>query len=189
MFDKSQAGPNGKAKAVEVTRYPMGSTLICELMPKLLEAVHADRALMGALFQVNFLTTLSGEVSRPLAGRRRTRVCVQTRSLWVHSCKVNTCGGVCSEVEDINGPALCLCQALITMIYHRKLDADWEAAAGRMREKLKVRGGEPPAAHQSESNVRHPNAESPRAALSASCVRAGARDRRPQQEAAAGERD
>lgn len=61
MYDKSKPGKNGKATTVEVTDYPMGSKRICELMPAVLEAVHATPVLAAKLFQVNFLTTLSGE--------------------------------------------------------------------------------------------------------------------------------
>lgn len=84
MFEKEQAEGSKKAtkKTVEVTDYPMGSALLCSLMPRVLEAVHATPVLQKKLFQVNFLTTLSGEARtrgallRPLScGRRSFLAC------------------------------------------------------------------------------------------------------------------
>ena len=69
-----------KKTPLRVVDFPPGSRRINELMPLLLAALRADEDLRRRLFQVEFLTTLSGE-------------------------------------------------ALITLVYHRPLDAAWEGAA------------------------------------------------------------
>lgn len=46
---------------VRVDRYPMGSKRMQELMPRALEEAKSDEEIGEKLFQVNFLTTLSGD--------------------------------------------------------------------------------------------------------------------------------
>ncbi|QSI75224.1 tRNA (uridine(54)-C5)-methyltransferase TrmA [Niveibacterium microcysteis] len=69
--------------------FPTASAAICEAMPVLRDAVIASPELKRKLFQVNFLSTLSGEM-------------------------------------------------LITLIYHRRLDEAWEAAARELAAKMQV---------------------------------------------------
>ena len=80
MFDEGD-----KRTPYEVTDFPIGSQLINRLMKEVLEAVHQPEndILMQRMFQMEFLTTLSGD-------------------------------------------------ALITMIYHKPLDEEWQAAAEKL---------------------------------------------------------
>lgn len=71
MFD-----PADPKVPLRVDTFPVGSRLINELMPRVLEAIHQDTELRNRLFQVEFLTTQQGD-------------------------------------------------ALITLLYHRKLDDAW----------------------------------------------------------------
>lgn len=65
----NEAGANyamyepGKYKTpVIIDSFEIGSPLICDLMPKLLKAINNSSTLAKKLFQVEFLTTLSGEI-------------------------------------------------------------------------------------------------------------------------------
>jgi len=88
MFEVDPAEP-GKKQVIRLDQYPVASRLINELMIRLREAVIDDPVLRHRLFQVEFLTTLSGE-------------------------------------------------ALVTLIYHRQLDAAWEARARELQDALGV---------------------------------------------------
>lgn len=81
--------PGEYRKPYPVTDFPIGSERINQLMPLLRDAVHREPVLRQRLFQVEFLTTLSGE-------------------------------------------------ALVTMVYHKKLKEDWLAAAQRVHEELNI---------------------------------------------------
>ena len=72
--------PEDRRTPVEVTDFPVATELCNDLMTKVRDAVHEDSELRNRLFQVEFLTTQSGD-------------------------------------------------ALITLIYHRQLDAHWEERA------------------------------------------------------------
>ncbi|MDO3384981.1 tRNA (uridine(54)-C5)-methyltransferase TrmA [Gilvimarinus sp. SDUM040013] len=74
-------------KPYTVTTFEPGHVLIQDLMPRLLECINQSELLRKRLFQVEFLTTLSGE-------------------------------------------------ALITLIYHKKLDEQWQALATSIAAKL-----------------------------------------------------
>lgn len=92
-------------KIYEVTDFPIGSQLINQLMPQLLTALNSNELLRRKLYQVDFLTTLSG-------------------------------------------------QALVTLVYHKPLTDEWQAAAqalhiqlgihiiGRSRKEKRVMGEE-----------------------------------------------
>lgn len=54
--------PGKKTDPYEVKQLPIASKLINELMPRLLEKLNVSELLKKRLFQVEFLTTLSGEV-------------------------------------------------------------------------------------------------------------------------------
>lgn len=82
MFD-----PQDRKTPLEVQEFPIASPLIQRLMPELLEQLHANELLRQRLFQVEFLTTLSGN-------------------------------------------------ALITLIYHKKLEQDWVEAATQLQSTL-----------------------------------------------------
>lgn len=84
MFDPADADT-----PIPIDQFPIGAQRINELMPALLAHVQAEPALRRRLFQVEFLTTLSGA-------------------------------------------------ALLTLIYHRKLDVEWRAAAQRLQDRLNV---------------------------------------------------
>lgn len=79
--------PGSRTEKFEVTEFPTGSELINRLMKDLLERIQDQPVLRRRLFQVEFLTTLSGD-------------------------------------------------ALITLIYHRKLEEDWETAARELQVQL-----------------------------------------------------
>ncbi|MCP1313585.1 tRNA (uridine(54)-C5)-methyltransferase TrmA [Halomonas sp. 707D7] len=88
MFEVNPDDPKDK-KVVRLDQYPVASARINDLMPRLREALLASDTLRRRLFQVEFLTTLSGE-------------------------------------------------ALVTLIYHRPLDADWEAQARALEDELGI---------------------------------------------------
>lgn len=73
----------------DLMQFPIGSALMNKLMPLLMDEINADETLRAKLFQIDFLTTRSGE-------------------------------------------------ALISFIYHRKLDDAWIDAAKRIEEKLNI---------------------------------------------------
>ena len=79
--------PGNRKKAYEVREFNIASKLINDLMQCLLAEIHTSEMLRRRLFQVEFLTTLSGD-------------------------------------------------ALITLIYHKKLDDQWEAEARALQERL-----------------------------------------------------
>ncbi|GAA6143895.1 tRNA (uridine(54)-C5)-methyltransferase TrmA [Thalassolituus maritimus] len=79
--------PGNRKKAYEVREFNIASALINELMQSLLAEIHTSELLRRRLFQVEFLTTLSGD-------------------------------------------------ALITLIYHKKLEDDWEAEARALQERI-----------------------------------------------------
>lgn len=54
--------PGEYKKPFKIDSFPVGAKLINELMPPLLEAINSSEILRRRLFQVEFLTTLSGEV-------------------------------------------------------------------------------------------------------------------------------
>lgn len=82
MFDSGN-----RSKAYEVQTFPVASQLINRLMKELLVEIHNSSLLKERLFQVEFLTTLSGD-------------------------------------------------ALITLIYHKKLEEDWQAEAEQLQSKI-----------------------------------------------------
>ncbi|RYY75566.1 MAG: tRNA (uridine(54)-C5)-methyltransferase TrmA [Gammaproteobacteria bacterium] len=73
----------------DITEFPIGSELMNRLMAELMAEINANEILRTKLFQIDFLTTLSG-------------------------------------------------QALISMIYHRKLDDEWVSAAKNLQTKLSI---------------------------------------------------
>ncbi|MDQ7989341.1 MAG: tRNA (uridine(54)-C5)-methyltransferase TrmA [Candidatus Dactylopiibacterium sp.] len=85
MFD-----PATPRQPVLMDTFEVASEAICALMPRLKAALRANDMLRRRLFQVNFLSTLSGEM-------------------------------------------------LVTLLYHRALDAEWEAAAHALSAALAIR--------------------------------------------------
>ncbi|OOE57394.1 tRNA (uridine(54)-C5)-methyltransferase TrmA [Salinivibrio sp. ML323] len=85
MFD-----PATKQK-YRVDTFPAASRLINDLMPLLMEAIKPNDALRRKLFQVDFLSTLSGEI-------------------------------------------------LVSLLYHRQLDEEWEKAAQALKQRLNDEG-------------------------------------------------
>ena len=81
--------PGDNRTPIFIDNFPIASKLINQLMQRLKEAWRSSAALSERLFQVEFLTTLSGE-------------------------------------------------ALITLCYHRPLDAAWQAAAEQLASQLQV---------------------------------------------------
>ncbi|HWV14646.1 MAG TPA: tRNA (uridine(54)-C5)-methyltransferase TrmA [Cellvibrio sp.] len=73
----------------DITQFPIGSALMNQLMLSLMDEINSDETLRTKLFQIDFLTTLSG-------------------------------------------------QALISLIYHRKLDDTWQQAALALEKKLNI---------------------------------------------------
>ncbi|HSH49206.1 MAG TPA: tRNA (uridine(54)-C5)-methyltransferase TrmA, partial [Halomonas sp.] len=86
MFEVDPGVP-GQKRRVRMDSYAVASRAINALMPRLLDAIRDRPTLRYRLFQVNFLTTLSGE-------------------------------------------------ALITLIYHRPLEEEWEAEARALEKAL-----------------------------------------------------
>ena len=84
MFD-----PADPKTPLRVDDFPVASLAICELMPRLRDALIAEHSLRHRLFQVEFLSTLSGEM-------------------------------------------------LVTLVYHRRLDDSWQAAAELLSEQLTI---------------------------------------------------
>lgn len=76
-------------RAYDLTEFPIGSTLMNRLMTDLMAEINANEILRTKLFQIDFLTTLSG-------------------------------------------------QALVSLIYHRKLDDAWVAAARNLQTSLNI---------------------------------------------------
>lgn len=76
-------------RAYDITEFPIGSELMNRLMTELMTEINANELLRTKLFQIDFLTTLSG-------------------------------------------------QALISLIYHRKLDDEWTQAARELQTKLNI---------------------------------------------------
>lgn len=73
----------------DLMQFPIGSALMNKLMPELMDEINSNEILRTKLFQIDFLTTRSGE-------------------------------------------------ALISLIYHRKLDESWAATAKLAEEKLNI---------------------------------------------------
>ncbi len=73
----------------DITHFPIGSELMNHLMPALMALINSNEILRTKLYQIDFLTTLSG-------------------------------------------------QALVSMIYHRKLDEEWLQAAQQVQNQLNV---------------------------------------------------
>lgn len=84
MFD-----PDDRKVPITLDSFPPASASICALMPRLRERLSVSETLRRRLFQVEFLSTLSGDM-------------------------------------------------LVTLIYHRKLDETWEAAAREMAAELGI---------------------------------------------------
>ncbi|WP_027967230.1 tRNA (uridine(54)-C5)-methyltransferase TrmA [Halomonas halocynthiae] len=86
-----EVDPNNPAQkhVVRMDSYAVASQAINTLMPRLMDAIRDNPVLRRRLFQVDFLTTLSGE-------------------------------------------------SLVTLIYHRPLEGDWEEEARRLEEELGV---------------------------------------------------
>jgi tRNA (uracil-5-)-methyltransferase len=59
--DYAMYKPGEYKKPYVISSFPVGSELINRLMPELLHAINGDQLLRKKLFQVEFLTTLSGE--------------------------------------------------------------------------------------------------------------------------------
>lgn len=76
-------------RAYDISDFPIGSELMNRLMTELITEINSHEILRTKLFQIDFLTTLSG-------------------------------------------------QALISLIYHRKLDDEWLAAAKELQSKLNI---------------------------------------------------
>ena len=76
-------------RAYDIAEFPIGSELMNRLMAELMGAINSNETLRTKLFQIDFLTTLSG-------------------------------------------------QALISLIYHRKLDDEWTQAARELETKLNI---------------------------------------------------
>ena len=76
-------------RAYDITEFPIGSELMNRLMTDLMAEINANEVLRTKLFQIDFLTTLSG-------------------------------------------------QALVSLIYHRKLDEEWTQAARELQTKLNI---------------------------------------------------
>lgn len=66
MFD-----PENPKQPITLDTFPPAATAICELMPRLRDRLRGDELLRRSLFQIDFLTTLSGEMLVTLIYHRR----------------------------------------------------------------------------------------------------------------------
>lgn len=80
MFKVDPQDPKDKT-IIRLDQYPVASRRINELMPKLIDAVRDNTALRRKLFQVEFLTTLSGEALITLIYHR------QLDEAWEHEAR------------------------------------------------------------------------------------------------------
>lgn len=85
MFDQATR------EKYRIDQFPAASALINELMPKLVDLIKVDDTLRRKLFQVDFLSTLSGEI-------------------------------------------------LVSLLYHRQLDSQWEEKARELKDTLNAQG-------------------------------------------------
>jgi len=76
---------------IRVDQFPAAGELINQLMPKMIAAIRGNDVLRRKLFQIDYLSTLSG-------------------------------------------------QAVISLLYHRKLDESWQLAAEALRDELRAQG-------------------------------------------------
>lgn len=76
---------------IRVDQFPAAGELINQLMPKMIAAIRGNDVLRRKLFQIDYLSTLSG-------------------------------------------------QAVISLLYHRKLDENWQLAAEALRDELRAQG-------------------------------------------------
>ena len=69
MFEPDPEAPRHRGRVaqrvVRVDRFPVASERINELMPQLLDAIRDEPLMRRKLFQIEFLTTLSGEAHAP----------------------------------------------------------------------------------------------------------------------------
>lgn len=89
QVDYAMFAPGDNRTVIKLAEYPAGSELMVSLMPQLKQQLEHHSVLAQRLFQVDFLTTTTGE-------------------------------------------------AVITLIYHRPLDAAWSDAASSLAEQLQV---------------------------------------------------
>ncbi len=82
-------GDDEYKRPYDITELPIGSTLMNQVMTELMAEINADEVLRTKLYQMDFLTTLSGET-------------------------------------------------LVSLIYHRKLDDEWQQAARAVQAKLNI---------------------------------------------------
>ena len=54
--------PGTKSNPIKIDHFPIASLAICELMPKLMDAINTQPILKHKLFQIEYLNTLSGEM-------------------------------------------------------------------------------------------------------------------------------
>ena len=90
LIDYAMFDPSNPKRPILMHDYPVACSAICELMPRLKEALMRQEQLRQRFYAVEFLATLAGDM-------------------------------------------------LVTMIYHRKLDAEWEAAARTLAATLGIR--------------------------------------------------
>ena len=74
--------PEDRRIPVEVTEFPVATTLVNELMQKVLAAIHEDDEIRFKLFQVEFLTTLSGDALITLIYHRQLSESWETRARY-----------------------------------------------------------------------------------------------------------
>ena len=87
MFERDE---DNQKKVIRIDEFPIADKNINQLMPVLLAEIKANPLLANRLFEIDFLSTLKGEM-------------------------------------------------LVTLIYHRKLEQDWENTARQLAEKLNIK--------------------------------------------------
>ncbi len=137
-------GSGGAAKTrVRIDKFPVGSQLLNSLMTGVITAARGNKELQHKLFQVRWVSAVLQAVRAP-----HVPVSVQPRplpSIWLAVCcpqhrapaqqPVRT-GRLTHAGPQVNFHTTLSGEAMVTMLYHRRLGPPWEAAAAELRAHL-----------------------------------------------------
>ncbi len=141
------AKENGSGRAaktrVRVDNFPVGSRLLNSLMTGVITAARSNKELQHKLFQVRRVSncskqcvrrTLPFPTSLPLLSSFWLAVCCLQRTPSTQR-PVQT-GRLTHAGPQVNFHTTLSGEAMVTMLYHRRLGPPWEAAAGELRASL-----------------------------------------------------
>jgi tRNA (uracil-5-)-methyltransferase len=117
--------PDEYRRIYDVTSFPVGSLLINELMPRLLVELNSRDVLRKKLYQVDFLTTLSGEslaaqqmqetLNTNIVGRSRKQKLVVGRDYVIEKLQVNAETFTYQQIESgFTQPNAQVCQKMLS---------------------------------------------------------------------------